>query len=87
MRERMFSVQSLHQDNATAPNKIGGDSFSALDAYYIRENYQVCLLLLLFYKILLACLSDQKIVDKAFFKLNTIDNRRLEFCAYIFAST
>lgn len=41
MRERMFSVQSLHQDSATASGKLGPDSDSVLDAYYIRENYQV----------------------------------------------
>uniref|UniRef100_A0A5K3FCH9 DH domain-containing protein n=2 Tax=Mesocestoides corti TaxID=53468 RepID=A0A5K3FCH9_MESCO len=40
MRERMFSVQSLHQEGGAAPNKLGADSISALDAYYIRENYQ-----------------------------------------------
>ncbi|VDO01413.1 unnamed protein product [Rodentolepis nana] len=39
MRERMFSVQSLHQDAAST--KISADPVSALDAYYIRENYQV----------------------------------------------
>ncbi|VUZ48985.1 unnamed protein product [Hymenolepis diminuta] len=38
MRERMFSVQSLHQD--TTSGKISTDAVSALDAYYIRENYQ-----------------------------------------------
>nr|CDS25599.1 kalirin [Hymenolepis microstoma] len=38
MRERMFSVQSLHQD--TTSTKINTDSVSALDAYYIRETYQ-----------------------------------------------
>ncbi|VDK32208.1 unnamed protein product [Taenia asiatica] len=41
MRERMFSMQSLHQDSTAASGKLGADSVSALDAYYIRENYQV----------------------------------------------
>nr|CDS19379.1 kalirin [Echinococcus granulosus] len=40
MRERMFSMQSLHQDSSAASGKLGADSVSTLDAYYIRENYQ-----------------------------------------------
>lgn len=41
MRERMFSMQSLHQDSTAASGKLGADGVSSLDAYYIRENYQV----------------------------------------------